>query len=59
MPLTYVDTLRHVCVLSIRMCGQAAQMAECYWMALTRDVPFNQYGSDEVTVTAAGIALFF
>ncbi|CAM9093034.1 unnamed protein product [Laminaria digitata] len=31
----------------------AAQMAEMYWMALTRDVPFSQYGEDEATVAAA------
>ncbi|CAN0344122.1 unnamed protein product, partial [Laminaria digitata] len=28
-------------------------MAEQYWMALTRDVPFSQYGEDEATVAAA------
>ncbi|CAN0450676.1 unnamed protein product, partial [Laminaria digitata] len=32
----------------------AAQMAEVYWMALTRDVPFSTYGEDEATVAAAG-----
>ncbi|CAM9167488.1 unnamed protein product, partial [Laminaria digitata] len=31
----------------------AAQMAEVYWMSLTRDVPFSQYGEDEATVAAA------
>nr|CAQ51446.1 putative vanadium-dependent iodoperoxidase 3 [Laminaria digitata] len=31
----------------------AAQMAELHWMALTRDVPFSQYGEDEATVAAA------
>lgn len=38
-------------------CGggpQAAQLAECYWMALARDVPFADYASAEVTVAAAG-----
>ena len=35
---------------------QAAQMAELYWMALTRDVPFSKYGEDEATVAAAGTA---
>ena len=29
-------------------------MAEVYWMALTRDVPFSKYGEDEATVAAAG-----
>ena len=29
-------------------------MAETYWMAVTRDVPFSQYGTDELTITAAG-----
>ncbi|CAM9505578.1 unnamed protein product, partial [Laminaria digitata] len=31
----------------------AANMAELYWMALTRDVPFSKYGEDEGTVAAA------
>jgi len=34
---------------------QAAQLAEVYWMALTRDVPFSKYGEDDATVAAAGI----
>ena len=34
---------------------QAAQLAEDYWMALARDVPFSQYGTNEITTTAAGI----
>ena len=29
-------------------------MAELYWMALTRDVAFSQYGVDEATLAAAG-----
>ena len=33
---------------------QASQMAELYWMALTRDVPFSQYGENSLTVEAAG-----
>ena len=33
---------------------QASQLAEVYWMALARDVPFSQYGVDDITVTAAG-----
>jgi hypothetical protein len=32
---------------------EAAEIAENYWMALTRDVPFNQYDSDQQTVLAA------
>ncbi|CAN0352464.1 unnamed protein product, partial [Laminaria digitata] len=28
-------------------------MAELYWMALTRDVPFAQYGEHEATAAAA------
>ncbi|CAM9663934.1 unnamed protein product [Ascophyllum nodosum] len=32
----------------------AAQLAEVYWMALTRDVPSMQYGIDDITTTAAG-----
>lgn len=35
---------------------QAAQLAEVYWMALTRDVPFSRYGEDEDTIAAAGTA---
>eukprot|EP00903_Cladosiphon_okamuranus_P011260 g10618.t1 len=31
----------------------AAQLAECYWMALARDIPFTDYASAEVTVAAA------
>ncbi|CAM9161286.1 unnamed protein product [Laminaria digitata] len=31
----------------------AANMAELYWMALTRDVPFSKYGENEDTVAAA------
>ena len=38
---------------------QAAQMAELYWMALTRDVPFSKYGEDEATVAAAGTPTTF
>ena len=34
-------------------------MAELYWMALTRDVPFSQYGEDEATVEAAGISQIY
>lgn len=33
---------------------QAAQLAEVYWMALLRDVPFSQYGVNEDTIAAAG-----
>lgn len=29
-------------------------MAEVYWMALTRDVPFSEYGTDPMTILAAG-----
>jgi hypothetical protein len=31
----------------------AAEMVECYWLALTRDIPFSQYGNE--TLTAAAI----
>eukprot|EP00752_Nemacystus_decipiens_P010080 g8982.t1 len=31
----------------------AAQLAECYWMALARDVPFADYDTANVTVAAA------
>jgi len=33
---------------------KAAQLAEVYWMALTRDVPFSKYGVNEETIAAAG-----
>ena len=31
---------------------RAGEMVEDYWMALTRDVPFSQYGSEAVTAAA-------
>jgi hypothetical protein len=31
---------------------QAGEMAEDYWMALTRDVPYSQYGSEPLTQAA-------
>jgi hypothetical protein len=30
----------------------AAEVAECYWLALTRDIPFSQYGKENVTAAA-------
>jgi hypothetical protein len=30
----------------------AGEMAECYWLALTRDIPFAQYGNEPVTAAA-------
>lgn len=32
---------------------EAGEMAELYWQALTRDVPFNNYASDPLTTAAA------
>lgn len=32
---------------------EAAEMAELYWMALTRDIPFNQWDTHPLTVAAA------
>ncbi|CAN0533605.1 unnamed protein product, partial [Scytosiphon promiscuus] len=32
---------------------KAANMAEAYWMSLTRDVPFSKYGVDETTIAAS------
>ncbi|MBO0797277.1 MAG: phosphoesterase, partial [Blastocatellia bacterium] len=29
-----------------------AEVAECYWLALTRDVPFSQYGNEPLTAAA-------
>ncbi|MFX4262760.1 vanadium-dependent haloperoxidase [Pelotomaculum propionicicum] len=31
----------------------AGEMAECYWQALARDVPFTEYETDPLTVAAA------
>ena len=33
-------------------------MAELYWMALARDVPFSQYASNNITIAAAGAARY-
>jgi hypothetical protein len=30
----------------------AAEVAECYWLALTRDIPFSQYGKEPLTAAA-------
>src|SRR5215510_1089847 len=30
----------------------AAEMTECYWLALTRDVPFSRYGNEPLTAAA-------
>jgi hypothetical protein len=30
----------------------AAEMAECYWLALAREVPFSRYGNEPVTAAA-------
>jgi hypothetical protein len=30
----------------------AGEMAECYWLALAREVPFSQYGNEPVTAAA-------
>lgn len=32
---------------------EASEMAEVYWQALTRDVPFSEYGSDPTVAAAA------
>lgn len=32
---------------------ESGEMAECYWQALTRDVPFSQYDINEFTTAAA------
>ena len=36
------------------MYAKAPNMAEAYWMSLTRDVPFSEYGDDETTIAASG-----
>jgi hypothetical protein len=33
--------------------GFAGQIIECYWLALTRDVPFSEYDSDPMVAAAA------
>lgn len=33
---------------------QAAQMAEVYWMALTRDIPFGEFATNSLVRAAAG-----
>jgi hypothetical protein len=33
---------------------RAGEMVEDYWMALARDVPFSQYGSEPITAAAIG-----
>jgi hypothetical protein len=30
----------------------AGEMVECYWLALTRDIPFSQYGNEPLTAAA-------
>jgi hypothetical protein len=30
----------------------AGEMGECYWLALTRDIPFSQYGNEPLTAAA-------
>ncbi|CAN0535221.1 unnamed protein product, partial [Scytosiphon promiscuus] len=42
------------CTPLLTCCSQAAQLAEVYWMSLTRDVPFSKYGEHDDTVAAAG-----
>ncbi len=32
---------------------EAGEIAECYWQALTRDVPFNHYETNDLTIAAA------
>ncbi|MBO0721074.1 MAG: vanadium-dependent haloperoxidase, partial [Blastocatellia bacterium] len=32
--------------------GFAAEVTECYWLALTRDVPFSRYGKEPLTAAA-------
>jgi hypothetical protein len=32
---------------------EASEMAEVYWQALTRDIPFNQYDTNHLTIAAA------
>lgn len=47
----------HAHPIDVCVAVQAAQLAEVYWMALTRDVPFSKYGEHEDTIAAAGEAL--
>lgn len=38
---------------SLESAQTASEMAECYWQALTRDVPFSRYEADSLTQEAA------
>lgn len=57
-PHTYCCTAADVDVDDDDCCTtivQAGHLAECYWMSLARDVPFSEYGENELTIAAAGI----
>ncbi|MGA1875128.1 MAG: vanadium-dependent haloperoxidase, partial [bacterium] len=36
-----------------RSAQSASEMGECYWHALARDIPFAEYGSNQLTIDAA------
>jgi len=38
---------------TFRSAGEAAEIAECYWMALARDIPFAEYSRDALIDAAA------
>ena len=53
-PLEKVDL--NLNVLRTLRYSQAAQQIEVYWMALVRDTPFSQYGTENFVMRAAGRA---
>ncbi len=38
---------------SFESAEEAGEIAECYWQALARDVPFSQYETNDLTIAAA------
>lgn len=38
---------------SFNSAEEAGEIAECYWQALARDVPFSQYETNDLTIAAA------
>jgi hypothetical protein len=53
--LESVDVSQHAipAPFALATTGRAAEGVESYWMALARDVPFSQYGSDPTAQAAA------
>ncbi len=53
--LESVDVSQHAipAAFALASAGRAAEAVESYWLALARDVPFSQYGSDPTAQAAA------